>query len=97
PLVTAVQTCALPISLRLDSGFAPALMHLGVVRWQQKQLPESHDLLSRAVQANPQDAQGRYYFARVLEDEKQTEPAIKELRQAVRSEERRVGKEDKKE
>jgi Flp pilus assembly protein TadD len=44
-------------SLHIDPNFAAALLHLGIVRWQQKQLTESHDLLSRAVQAIPQNAQ----------------------------------------
>ena len=45
-------------ALRLQPDFAPAALHLGVVRWQQKQMDEALSLLQRAVQDFPQKCAG---------------------------------------
>ena len=69
-----------------------AALHLGVIRWRQKQNAEALSLLQKAVQLAPQSAQAHYYLGRVLEDsaprdksdDETTAQAIEELRTAVK-------------
>ena len=57
-------------ALRLQPDFASSALHLGVIRWRQKQNAEALSLLQKAVQLAPQSAQAHYYLGRQLRPSK---------------------------
>ncbi|MCI0748727.1 MAG: tetratricopeptide repeat protein [Verrucomicrobia subdivision 3 bacterium] len=73
-------------AIRLKYEYSDAYRQLGVVLARKKDPQEARAALEKAIRFNPKDALARVYLAGVLAETGQTERAIAEYREILRSE-----------